>query len=305
MKKYVNTSELFSADRAGFPVYIHVGENHVPLHCHSELELLLVFRGALTVGVGNDSIELKKGQLLLLNSEVLHSVACSDGALFGYIDLSDEFVAPFGSDISVKYIKPFVSDNASEYVRMDGSLLWHKEVQPLAERIFSLMLKYTANVYTAVELDLPEVESSCYELDVHCLAAEFWRIFCNNHGVNSRRMQSGNGYVVRRRAQLMTDFIRQNYRADITLEDIASSANISKSEASRCFQSCLHVSPVNYLLRYRVEMAAKLLLNSTMTIEAVSLECGFGSASYFCKIFRQHAGITPGEYRKGARGEKS
>ena len=84
---------------------------------------------------------------------------------------------------------------------------------------------------------------------------------------------------------------------DVSLQDIANSASISRSEASRCFQSYLHTSPVNYLLKYCVERSMQLLRDSNMTVEAVALECGFSSSAYFCKLFMTHTGMTPKQYR--------
>ncbi|MBQ4166445.1 MAG: helix-turn-helix transcriptional regulator, partial [Oscillospiraceae bacterium] len=142
-------------------------------------------------------------------------------------------------------------------------------------------------------------ESSCWELDVHTLVGEIWSSIYKGLEGAVKSAVLGNEYAARRRTQLMTDFIRDNYQEQISLSEIAAAANISKSEAARCFQSCLHISPVAYLLRYRVEVAEQLLQNSSMTIEAVGYECGFSSASYFCRMFQRYTGMTPGTFRKG------
>ena len=72
--------------------------------------------------------------------------------------------------------------------------------------------------------------------------------------------------------QKMLSFINENYSRDISLNDIAQSASISKSEASRCFQSYLNTSPVNYLLNFRVQKAMQLLRSTEMTVEAIALD---------------------------------
>lgn len=50
----------------------------------------------------------------------------------------------------------------------------------------------------------------------------------------------------------MMAFIQKNYLQRITLEEIAASASISTREASRCFQSNIHETPIEYLLKYHV-----------------------------------------------------
>ncbi len=107
-----------------------------------------------------------------------------------------------------------------------------------------------------------------------------------------------NEHILLIRMQKMLSFINENYSRDISLNDIAQSASISKSEASRCFQSYLNTSPVNYLLNFRVQKAMQLLRSTEMTVEAIALDCRFGSAAYFCKIFRSRTGLTPKQYRR-------
>ena len=304
MKGHTKEARMYSADsRSSFPIHIYSSDSgsESPLHRHQELELITARSGEVSVHFVTESVHLTHGQLLMVNSGVLHSLDCSGGGVCAYIMFLDELIAPAGSDISLKYVKPLVMNTEIPYVLLDGASLWHREMFSLQERIGALLLKSSA--LQAQGLDYPEYDSVCPELEIHCFLAELWRTIYANIAESSGRGVIGNEYAVRRRTQTMTDFIRQNYRSDITLADIAASANISKSEASRCFQSCLRVSPVSYLLRYRTEMAAHLLLNSSMTIDAISIECGFGSASYFCRIFRRYAGVTPGAYRKGARND--
>ena len=246
-------------------------------------------------------VQLSAGQGALINSGVLHSLYAEQGAVCAGITFSDEFIAPAGSDISLKYIKPLVMNSEFSYIVFDGSEPWHSRVTGSVSKVISLMHRYLGSVgkYLSQD-DMQFEESPCCELDVHCLITDIWRAIYTNIYRRIGTETIGNEHVIRRRTQLMVDYIHKNYGSPISLSDIASAANISKSEASRCFQSCLHVSPVSYLLRYRVEMAADLLQNSNMTIDAISFECGFGSASYFCRMFQRYVGTTPGRFRKSA-----
>lgn len=99
------------------------------------------------------------------------------------------------------------------------------------------------------------------------------------------------------RTQKMLSFIHSSYHLPISLADIARSAGISKSEASRCFQACLHTSPVSYLLSFRIRMARHALSTDQGTTEQISAACGFQSASYFCRMFRRYTGMSPRQYR--------
>ena len=100
------------------------------------------------------------------------------------------------------------------------------------------------------------------------------------------------------RVQQMLAFIYAHYQEPITLKDISFAANISRSEAGRCFSVCLNISPVEYLIRHRLHQAHLLLGDSGLTIREISQSCGFHSVSYFARQFRRYYGYTPGAVRK-------
>lgn len=58
------------------------------------------------------------------------------------------------------------------------------------------------------------------------------------------------------------------------------------------------MSPVEYVISYRLQKAQEQLFESDKSILDIAVETGFGTSSYFGKIFRQSYGITPKEYRK-------
>ncbi|HJC72304.1 MAG TPA: AraC family transcriptional regulator, partial [Candidatus Ruthenibacterium merdavium] len=100
------------------------------------------------------------------------------------------------------------------------------------------------------------------------------------------------------RMQQMVQYIQKHFSEMISLEDLAASANISRSEAGRCFQKYYADTPMSYLIRYRLQQAQRLLLTSTLSVKEISCKCGFSDSSYFVKVFRKHMEQTPSEYRK-------
>ena len=100
------------------------------------------------------------------------------------------------------------------------------------------------------------------------------------------------------RTQLMMQYIHQNFRQNLTLEDIAGQAMVSKSTALNLFRRYLHDTPVHYLVKYRLQEAAKLLATTEKKITVISGETGFENMDYFCKTFKKYYGRTPTEYRR-------
>lgn len=108
--------------------------------------------------------------------------------------------------------------------------------------------------------------------------------------------------VNQERIQTMIAFIHQNYQRKITLEEIALSASVGKRECLRCFQNCIHKTPFEYLLDYRIEAAKKLLRISSDPVMEIALQTGFINEAYFCKMFKKMCGKTPGTYRREHNG---
>ena len=91
-------------------------------------------------------------------------------------------------------------------------------------------------------------------------------------------------------------FIYQHYAETITLEDIAKAADISRSEAGRCFKTYMGCSPVEALIQYRLQTAHRMLNEKAHTLQQVSDACGFNSVNYFSRQFRKKYGYSPSQY---------
>ncbi len=99
------------------------------------------------------------------------------------------------------------------------------------------------------------------------------------------------------RIQKMLTYIYEHYAETVTLEDIAGAANISRSEAGRCFNTYIGCSPVDALIQYRLQTARQLLKDTTLTLQEIACSCGFHSVHYFSRQFRKIYGYAPGQNR--------
>ncbi len=93
-------------------------------------------------------------------------------------------------------------------------------------------------------------------------------------------------------------FMNKNLANNIGLEDIATSVDMTKYYFDRSFKKETGISPWTYFTKLRIEHAARLLLTSDITINEVSLCCGFDSSNYFNKVFRKYVGISAGGFRE-------
>lgn len=100
------------------------------------------------------------------------------------------------------------------------------------------------------------------------------------------------------RIRRMLDYIHTNYRENMDLTEIAQAADIGERECLRCFRRMIQISPIQYLIKYRVMQGASLLLSSPQrSVAEISIDCGFDSPSHFTSLFHRFLGCTPREYR--------
>lgn len=93
------------------------------------------------------------------------------------------------------------------------------------------------------------------------------------------------------------DYVDKNY-ATVTLEEAANFCSLSYSYFSRTFKEVFNISFSNYVIKKRIEKSLSLISNSDLSLNDVSLECGFSNLSHFIKCFNQEKGITPKKFRK-------
>ena len=95
----------------------------------------------------------------------------------------------------------------------------------------------------------------------------------------------------------MMQYIQTHYDLPVTLADIAGAGNVSKNTALRYFSEQLRISPVEYLIQYRMQMACKMLRETSEKIAYISVCAGYDNISYFNRVFKKYVGKTPMQYR--------
>lgn len=95
--------------------------------------------------------------------------------------------------------------------------------------------------------------------------------------------------------------IEANLFSQLTIEQLAEQNNLSVSSFKREFAKIYNDSPANYIKNKRLERAAELLLVSNQRITDIAFDCGFNDLANFTKSFSDKYGVTPTNYRNGAK----
>jgi transcriptional regulator GlxA family with amidase domain len=99
--------------------------------------------------------------------------------------------------------------------------------------------------------------------------------------------------VVRR----LREHIDNNMDQRISVESLARLANLSVCYFVRAFKQSVGLTPHDYLIRRRVERTMELLSGTDMSLSEIALAAGFADQSHCARRFRQHVGMSPGDYR--------
>lgn len=277
--------ESCNYDRAEFPIAYYRNElaqlpNRAgPLHWHPDFELLTAETGVLDYQVGQQHITLHEGDSIFVNENVLHSIRQTEGNAVDpmpNVVFSGTLLAPETSAIYKKYVDPILRCDELPFVIFRCG---ETDIEPT---ILDIHRQF-------------EQRGPCYEMQVQRdVSAVLEWIFCRLDTLpkaGMTRIQVKNQV----RMQKMLGYIHTHYAQGVTLADIAAAANISRSEAGRCFAAYMGCSPVEALIEYRLEIARGMLHDTTMSLQEIAEACGFNSANYFSRQYKRVYGSAPGQ----------
>ncbi|EFE97663.1 AraC family transcriptional regulator [Serratia odorifera] len=95
-------------------------------------------------------------------------------------------------------------------------------------------------------------------------------------------------------------YIESRYHENISIAQLANYCSINRSYMSRLFKAEFGLGPKEYLLQYRMNIAAGLLRHGSAAIKVVALSVGYANQLHFSKAFKQVHGLTPSAWRHGA-----
>lgn len=278
-----NQMEEIEGMTSAYPYTMHhtiMKETRVPWHWHEELEINYIVEGEAKFSTTNRVYTFRKGEAFFINSNVLCTLeevkdCVVDSHLFHPAFLGGHFKSVF----ETKYLDPVIQNKKIEVIEISGETENQNKI--LTKLVQAAKLQYQENT----------------EFQTRNLFSEIWLLLLEE----MQTLEEENGPVAsvnQERLLTMLSYIQENFSEKISLEDIASSALISRRECLRCFQLCIHQSPFEYLLGYRVEMAKKMLKTTNDSILEIAMRTGFQDGAYFSKMFKKNCGKTPGAYRK-------
>lgn len=132
------------------------------------------------------------------------------------------------------------------------------------------------------------IESLAVALGAHIIASYAKPVFTGGD------LSALSGTQLRRSIEFMKD----NLERDVTLEDLAAAAAMSKYHYAKSFKHALGVAPHQYLVRLRIEKARRMLASDGLSIEEIANRVGYSDRAHFAEQFRKCTGVSPSRYRR-------
>lgn len=276
-------NELKQHGTLDFPIQLyHIDKNHpkfeMASHWHTSVEIIRILNGSLKIILDNHEISAKNGDVLFVNSETVHSAFPSPDCVYECIVMNMEMFLV--EDAGCRY---FIESIMNLEYRID-------EYFPYKDDKF---FRAVNNLF-----DSMQQKSSGYKFNIIGSIYQLIGIMIDNHNYHSSQSDA---HILKDKnipkLKKVLSYMRSNYDSQISLEDMAEVAGMSSRYFCSFFKKMTLKTPMEYLKTYRIERAARKLLNSDMNITEIAYSSGFNDLSYFIKTFKEIKGVTPAAFR--------
>lgn len=273
-----------------FPAaYYDINPTHphytMPFHWHTEWELIRIRKGCVSLHADDYEFTAREGDILLFRDSMLHGSPPPEDVLYDCLvfDLHGLFRS---SELFKMYLRPIY--------RMEilPDIYYPKEtnadIYPDVAELMDIHLRHDKNPADTEYLEL---------ITVSTLSHLFLRILQNGHYTENTKDSESSANRINQIKSVL-EYIEKQYKNEITLSDLANVAVMNPRYFCRIFKQITALSPMDYVIYYRIEQACKLLSTTNLSILDIALECGFNDCSYFIRTFKKRKGMTPNHYRK-------
>lgn len=235
------------------------------MHSHPNLEILLFVDGTGYIQSTNETIYVKKNDIVIINENCNH-VEITKGLRFYAIGIKS--TSMFLKETFAKQIINFKLNDQDYNIMLALYNLIYQE--NLDKHEYSLQI--TSNTIDSILL----------------LLAKKYSLLIKE--ITGKENESDLIHSIK---QIIDNY----YYQDLKLDDIANRLSQSKSTICHEFKKNTGISIIQYKIQKQIEEAKNLLLMSDMNISQIASLVGFGSASYFTKIFKTTYKMTPKEFK--------
>lgn len=264
------------------------GVHDLFFHWHDELEIIYIESGSGTFQVNLESYEVKSGDILVIQPGTIHNgEGFKDAPLHcKTIVFNLDMLKSIMVDATVlKFLNPIINKEFCSTILINKNSIGYSNI---ASSLKGILSSYENNSYG-------------YQLEIKGLLFIFLsQLFSNKYFKVVATADSSKNKKVERLKSVI-DYIQSNYNKPISIKELATVVNYSEFHFIRFFREQTGLTCVQYINLIRLDMASRLLKETSLSITEISLDVGFDNVSYFIRVFKNKYGLTPDKYRKSIK----
>lgn len=238
-------------------------------HWHRSIEMFVVLEGKLDFYINEEDIHLDEKSFVIVNSNELHSISAPFPNKTIVLQMPLQTFERYYTD------EQFICFTHSERVQ-------DEQLVELVEKMYVTYQKKK----TGYEL---KVQSYFYML-IYLMVTKYRKVDVSAEIVRDHKN--------RNRLSTITNYIKDNYQKDLSLEGLAQIFGYSPTYLSRMFRKYAEINYKEYIQGIRLEYAYRELLETSHTISDTALNNGFPNSKAFSKAFTEKYGRLPSEFRR-------
>ncbi len=266
-----------------FRVILQKGPYEIKAHWHPGIEIIMPLSGNYRVFIGEEHIELEKGDILFLHSATVHALSGPREGTRLIFQFDIELLYSLQGFQSLLFTFP-----SFLFLKRKGETTDYPAVQKI---LFSIIQEYRH-------------QNLLWEARLYSLVLDLYTLLFRSPFLQMQSLCTApaSSLLQNRRSQekflSVCQYINQHLASDISLEDAAAHAGFSKFYFSRLFRDFVGIPFSQYVTKQRVHKAKLLLLTTDAPVTDIALESGFNSSSTFNRCFCGETGMSPTLFRQ-------
>ena len=240
----------------------------IPNNWHPNIEILFFTKGTGEVILGEQVISAKPGDIIVINSNVTHSITSDKKIYYYYLIPDSEFCVQNGIDTANIRYNTYIDD-------------------PTANQLYkNCVSEFEAKNSTFKNAG---IRSAVLNLLLY-LSRHHSKVIPDT---DKKELSKGINFSI--------GYILSHINDKLTIEQLCHQAGLSKYYFVRQFKKTTGYRPIEFINVTRCENSKKHLNKGELSLSEIAEKCGFESTAYFIKTFKKYNGETPGKILRKAQ----
>ncbi|MGN7765386.1 AraC family transcriptional regulator [Paenibacillus sp. 22594] len=276
--------------------YLHPNRQHIQV-----FDLLIVRQGCLYIGEEDRSFTVNAGEALILRPDCHHygSEGCREDTAYYWLHFQTSgswSVDSASSSVLYEAGGAMIDPVVEASVSAEPLPAAYFGIGPFSLRLSQHITLLQPARIEELLLQLEMLKSNAHLTSVRFRQQILFQEILQQLAASIEQGRSGSQSTAC--AEQAASFLRAHYREEITTARLGESLNFHPVYIARCMNREYGYSPIEYLLRYRIEQSKLLLMQTSFPIARIAEEVGFNQAPYFSSSFMKLEGISPRQYRQ-------